>query len=527
MLKFLVYQDGEPATEWALRNAHLIGSDGSTMRGDIRFDQGLILCEKREAGSMALALQYPVDELGEMTLQTCLLPDKDQPYLLSLEIARHRLMMLYTKLEDWGLMELDADHPLSKRADNARQLFIEALCLQREHPLEAEKMARQCLNVALDSSEELALAHSELLLNRRKSTGALPVTPIGCGIASDFQQNAQRQVLADNFDFVQLPLCWKQLAPEEGEYRWQSTDDWTAWTDKKKLTVVGGPLLSFDPTALPDWLYIWEHDYDTVRDLVYEHVERVVSRYHESVDQWLVVSGLHVNRHFSFNFEQLMDLTRMTTLLVRKLAPNSRTMIELRQPFGEYYGNNPRSIPPMMYSDLITQSGIPFDALALRLLMGQAQPGQYTRDLMQVSLLLDQYAVFGKPVHLTIAAPSEPVTEMMIALEAGQQPIDPDSGQWRRPWSPQVQAHWMEAVFQIALARPFVESVAWDQLIDHPQIELPLSGLTSESAQTKPALRRIVNFRRNLLSSADTLHIEADENEATASTQQDEHPQGE
>ena len=54
-----------------------------------------------EADTAALALQYRVGNIGEFTLQTCLLPDRDQPYLLCLELARHRVMTLYAKLEDW------------------------------------------------------------------------------------------------------------------------------------------------------------------------------------------------------------------------------------------------------------------------------------------------------------------------------------------------------------------------------------------------------------------------------------------
>lgn len=512
MLRFQIIEDGEPAPQWKLRNAYLIGSDGSAMRAEIRFEDGAVICDKRETGAAALALQHEVGELGELTIQTCLLPERDAPYLLSVELARHRLMILYSKLEDWGLLELEADHPISKRAATARQLFIEALCVQRDDPAEADRLARQCLSTALDGTEELALAHSELLLNRRKTTHGLPSSPIGCGAAPAYMSERQRTALASNFDYLQLPICWKQLAPEEeGEYGWQTLDDWSDWAIKNKVRLFAGPLLSFEPASLPDWLYIWEHDYDTVRDLIYEHVERVVSRYRSVVTQWNVVSGLHVNKHFTFNFEQLMDLTRMTTMLVKKLAPSSKVIIELTQPFGEYYGSNPRSIPPMMYADLITQSGIPFDGLSLKLLMGQAVSGQFTRDLMQLSLLLDQYGVFGKPLFLTVGAPSEPVTEAMIAVGDDKQPIDPNSGRWRRDWSPQVQAHWLEAAFQIALSRPFVDAVAWTQMIDHPHIELPLSGIIDEQALPKSAFKRAVTFRRNLLAKGTTQHIDPDE----------------
>lgn len=503
MLKFLVFDNGRPADDWPLRNAYLVGADTSAIRAEIGRDRGAIVCEKREAGPAALCLLHPVGDLGEMSLQTCLLPERIEPYILTIELARHRLMTLYSKLEEWAMFDLEPDHPVTKRGNRARELFIQSLCIQQDDQPKAYEIAQEALMVALDASEELALAHARLLLERRISTGALPKAPVGCGVCPEHINDALRLGLSSNFDYVQLPMPWRELAPQEGESKWETTDNWVDWIKQSRTPVIAGPLVSFEPSNLPDWLYIWEHDYDTARDMVYEHVENVVNRYKDRVSVWNVVSGLHVNSHFTFNFEQLMDLTRMTTMLVKKLQPNGKVLIELRQPFGEYYSTNQRSIPPLMYADLIVQSGIQFDAFGIRLLMGQAVAGQYTRDLMQVSQLLDQFSMFSKQVHLTIAAPSEPVTQMMIPASETGEPIDPASGHWRRPWSQQIQGHWLEAVCQIAASKPYVDSVAWQDLADHSKIELPLGGLLSDEFVPKASLRRMIGFRRSLRAGAD------------------------
>ncbi|MEE9212034.1 MAG: endo-1,4-beta-xylanase [Phycisphaeraceae bacterium] len=499
MLKFLVFDDGRSPDSWPLRNPHLLGSDGNAMRADILFADGAVVVDKRESGAAALAIQQPVGDCGELTIQTCLLPDRDEPYLLSVEQARHRLMVLYNKLEDWGMFDLGPDHAVVKRTELALRLFIESLCCQSEDPAKADRLAKDSLVAAIDGSEELALAHAELLLNRRQSTGSLPKHPIGCGVSLDQTHERIRAGLLASFDFLFLPTSWRGLAPEEGEYQWAKMDDWADWAGRTRMNIIAGPIVSFEPHILPDWLYIWEHDYDTVRELIYEHVERVVSRYRSNVTAWNIVSGLHVNSHFSFSFEQLMDLTRMATMLVKKIQPAAKTLIEIQQPFGEYYSTNQRSIPPLMYADLVVQSAMNFEGFSLKLLMGQALPGQYTRDLMQISSMLDQFSVFGKPVYLTIAAPSEMVTQMMIAAPDAGVPVDPNSGYWRKPWSPLVQSHWLEALLQIAMSKPYIEAVAWHELIDHPEIEMPLAGLIGEDLQPKGAFRRLLAFRNNLL----------------------------
>jgi hypothetical protein len=124
---------------------------------------------------------------------------------------------------------------------------------------------------------------------------------------------------------------------------------------------------------------------------------------------------------------------------------------------------------------------------------------------MQISNLIDQFAVFGKPIHLTVGAPSDPVTEMMIATPDADQEVDANCGYWRKPWSPLVQSRWLEAMLHVAASKPFVESVAWVEVIDHENTELPLSGLIDEDLQPKSALRRLVAFRKNLLSEPDTV----------------------
>jgi len=502
MLKFRVFENGKPAERFTLRNPYLIGSDNNAMRASITFDKGVLYCDKRETGVAALALQQPVGEGGEMTVSTCLLPDRDDPYLLSLELARKRVMTLYNKSEDWGMFDISPDHSVGKHTDKAQKYFIEALCQLGVDAVKCDELARKAMSQAIDGSEELAIVHADLLLNRRRSTGSLPRHIIGCGVPLHQNHPALREGIRSHFDFLSLPMPWKTINPEEGEYHWEKIEEWVTWARSQEMPIIAGPVISFEPTNLPDWLFIWEHDYETVRDLIYEHIEKVVSRFKDRISTWNIVSGLHVNNHFTIAFDQLMDLTRMATMVVKKAQPNARVLVELREPFGEYYGSNQRSIPPMMYADLMIQGSIHFDALSVKYLMGQAISGQYTRDLMQISNMLDQFSPLGKPINLVISVPSGPVTQEMIPQPANGQEVDANSGSWREPWSPDLQGKWYEALLHIALSKPFVETITWHEVIDHPEIELPMGGLVTEELSPKPALQRMVNFRRSLATDA-------------------------
>ena len=245
----------------------------------------------------------------------------------------------------------------------------------------------------------MTLFHAEILLKRRKVVGG--ASTFGCMVDLFASSEEYTGRLRDAFDFIRVPLPWKHTEPKERQYQYSQADMWVNWAARNRKAIHAGPLLSFEPAHLPEWLYIWENDYEALRDLAYEHIQRIVQRYEKHVKVWNVVSGIHAHNGFNLNFDQLMELTRMSCLLVKKQAPNSDVVIDLTMPWGEYYARNQRTIPPLLYADMAVQSGIKFDSFGLQIYMGVPIDGFYVRDLMQLSALLDEFVGFGKGLHIT------------------------------------------------------------------------------------------------------------------------------
>ena len=255
-----------------------------------------------------------------------------------------------------------------------------------------------------------------------------------------------------------------------------------------------GPLLSFDEDQVPEWLFIWEHDYETLRDLIYDHVQKMVTRYAQHVRVWNVVSGIHANNLFNLSFEQLMELTRMCCLLVKKLAPKSQVMIELIHPWGEYYARNQRTIPPLLYADMAVQSGIKFDAFGVQLYMGVPIDGMYVRDLLQVSSLFDEFVTLGKAVHVTACQVPSNISADAWDNWGGLEPV-PKAGMWHAPWSQRLQAEWLQAFYRIGISKPYVESICWRDLADYEDHYVPHGGLCRRDLEPKLAFRELRNFK--------------------------------
>jgi hypothetical protein len=241
---------------------------------------------------------------------------------------------------------------------------------------------------------------------------------------------------------------------------------------------------------------LWKNDFETMRILLLTHVQRLLERYGDKVDYWIAIAGLSVN-NFDLEFDQITELTRSTCQIVKKIAPDAQCMLEITMPWGEYYSRNQRSIPPLLYADLVYQNDMKFDAFAVPLYMGVAVDGFFVRDLLQISEMLEEFLPHGKDVHITLCGVPSSIKKDVNDSWHGKKSIM-HAGMWHKPWNEQIQAEWLQALARMALSKPFVKSVCWGDLIDLPGKTLPHGGLLKEDFGPKEAMREMISLRKTL-----------------------------
>ncbi|MCH7813406.1 MAG: endo-1,4-beta-xylanase [Planctomycetes bacterium] len=495
MLRFRVFSDGKPVAKLDLSGAYLVGSDGVAVRAEIEFKKGEIRCQKRGVGPVGLAVVWPVNGAGRLMLETTRLPERERPYVLQVELARNRMMRLLHKVEDWEIDDPECGQSVAQPVTQSRDLLIQAL--QADDDAEAARLADESLAVGIRAAETLSLHHASTELARRRGAADFGKRFFGCGIGLDSQSDEYRRKLLEAFDFAAVPFSWRQIEPAEQKFNWGPLDNWVEWLSNAGIPIKGSNLVSFAEADVPDWLYIWEHDFETIRDLVYEHIRRVLNRYGQYIQTWDVVSGLHGVNCVSFNFEQLMELTRMAAAVTKQLLPGSTAIIELVAPWGEYYARNQRTIPPMLYADMALQSGINFDAFGLRCCFGAGLDGLYVRDLFQISSMIDRFAGRSKTLHVTaVQVPSDTAVDKGDAWKGAQSAAA--GGAWHSPWTEDLQAQWLRGFYEIALSKSFVDSVTWCDLADAGGHYLPHGGLLRRDLTPKPAYQQLANIRKEI-----------------------------
>ncbi len=476
MLRIKVFENGKPATAVDLSSAYLVGPDRVPLRADLKFAGGEIVVDSRPRGAAALSILWPVEGVGRVMLETPRLPERKRPYILSVELARGRLMRISRKREDWGLYDFPEGAECYEQIDAARKRLVEAMTTSDDAT--AARLGDAATAAAVTAGEALSHFHAGVFLQRRQFSKRT----LGCRIDPSQNSDAYVRRLTEAFDFAVVPFCWSAMEPKEGSHKPSNIDPWLKKLHERKMPAWGASLISLDEAHLPDWVHRWARDYEHFRDCVAKHIKYALKTYGPYVQTWEAISGIHAQKAFRFSFEQIMELTRLSTLLIKQMSPRSTAMIGITLPWGEYYAADPRTIPPTLYAEMAVQSGVNFDAFGLDIRFGSSEPGRYVRDLMQVSTLLDHFGTFGKPLHITAAG----------VPSGGGNVAD---GQWRGGWSDETQAEWVRQFYRIALSKQFVESVSYQRLADGMSLE----GLVNVDCEPKPAYQEILSFRKDVL----------------------------
>jgi len=490
-VKFQIFRDGKIVDKFTLCGAYLFGGDGiGIRRAQITFKNGFVECKKPNLETAGLALLWPVEGFGKVLLPTTCLPEREQPYNLNVEIARAKLMQIVNKREDW--LFLNNIEVLADLLKEAQDLFIQAI-QNISMPSKAAQLADESLKKAIVSSEKLAIKQAESLFNTRASNHGLGRGCFGCKIDPlKIDNPAYIERIMELFGSVTIPINWAQTEPHKGEFDFSQIDTCVDLLSRKKLTLSAGPLLYFSKECLPKWLVRSGAGFEKIRETAYHFVSEVVARYSSAIRAWYVISGLNACNHFGFGFEQILEMTRAANMAVKQASDRALKIIEVSNPWGEYYMTIPNSIPPLVYMDMVVQSGIHFDAFGLQIRFGKNQSGMHVRDMMQISAILDYFGPIAKPLYMTnIEVPSQDGEDLQDGNVAGI---------WHGQWNESRQGQWIEQFYKIALSKQYVNTVTYSNIVDSADNVIDQSGLLTERLEPKESFRTLKKLHDSIFS---------------------------
>jgi len=272
----------------------------------------------------------------------------------------------------------------------------------------------------------------------------------------------------------------------EGSFDWSACDRQIDWCREQGLRICLGPLLQPDARGLPDWVYLWDDDFDSLLSAAGEFVEAAVKRYRGKVDLWHCAARVNTSQVLRFSEEEKLRMVAWIVSRVKQLDPDRPPMVGIDQPWGEYQGRRAVDLSPIHFADALLRARLDLKAIFLEMNLGCFAGGTLPRSEVEVNRFLDYWGLLGLPLVVGLSFPSADGTD-----PKARQKIDFSAGSW----SLAAQQSWAARFVPLILAKPGIQAVVWNQFEDGQPHEFPHGGLLTPQGQAKPALRTLAALR--------------------------------
>lgn len=441
---------------------------------------------RQQDESGLLTVPWEVNGAGQLMFLSATLMEREQPYRLAIEIARGKLNQVRVQACEWHLGGVETPRCIYEEIQHATHHFGRAIhAAQPGGDLGAQK----ALLEGCQAADRLVENYIQQSFSLRHERHAKLNTLLGSRINGMPPENVLPK-LTQACNTVWLPFRWSVIEPEEKSYNWDQMDALVAWASNLGLQIIGGPLLDFYGADWPDWLWQEQRSLSNVGGFFCEYVETVINRYRSTINTWYVSSSSNLSPGLSIGDEELLWLTLRAAEAARQVNPAFQIIVGIAQPWGEYLTEEERTHSPFAFADTLVRTGLKLAALDLELVMGVTPRGSYCRDLLDMSRILDLYALLGAPLQLTLGYPSTTEADGQADFR-----LNVGGGRWRQGATPAMQAEWARAISRLAVCKPYVRSLCWSHLNDARPHEFPNCGLVDGNDVPKPALDELAKIR--------------------------------
>lgn len=473
----------------AVEQAYLTGMEAVPFpsRNFWHGEQIVIEREVRESGNLHILWHLPGQ--SPLVLSTASLMERQRPYLLPVELARGTLNRLRQQQAVWqsmGLMSPPEYKPLEKQALRA---FAQAATHQA-NPLEAAEQAEQALTYTLAALEVLSGAYVQQVLALRHEQSPALATLLGAALPNQELSDQGTRMFLSAFNAAVVPFPWRSMEPAESEFDWSLPDRQFQWLRGKPLKVVAGPLLRLDTSSLPDWIYLWEDDFEALQGYIHEYLSAVVNRYKGQVHVWHCASGLNLPHGLSLSEEQKLRLAVLAIDTVRRADPRTPVVMSFDQPWGEYLQQEEMDLPPYHFADALVRADLGLSGVGLEINLDYWPGGSLPRDVLELSRLIDRWSVLGVPLLVQVCAPSATSPDTLALNKASV--VSPER-------TAKCQATWLAPRLEMLLAKQCVHGVLWSQFADSDPHRWPHGGLLDAGGAVKPLVPMLTELRQRHL----------------------------
>jgi hypothetical protein len=448
----------EGLAEVAAKCAYMVGNDGTPWETWVSCSDGRLTVTRDARESGRLIMPWAVPGIGSVALSTATLIPRDSPYQLVLELCRGTLARIHSQCTT-GLL----DEPAVKAALRAAQGHFIRASLQQHDVDQCACEAETSLAICLDLISQ-CLGH--------KTRAAAAASPAFSSRLTGFQVRGGAELAQvdrltpwpGNAVFYQS--SWRQAEPNPGQWDWQDWQRGLARVRAARRRVVCGPLFRLEREDLPDWLYLWDDDFDTLQGYLCNYVRIAVEQLQRHVNVWYVTAGTNVDAELHLGEEQRLRLTLSAVESLRHADAQTPAIVGIKQPWGEYLGRSSADLSPLQFADILVRSDLGVSGFALEMQLDSDAGRTLPRDLLELNRLVDLWSQFGLPLVVVVSLPMLAADQQVTAL-----PL-------RR----------LQELVTLLQYKPAVQGIIWGELLDRS--DWP-AGLLQAGGKPKSLWRRV------------------------------------
>jgi hypothetical protein len=476
-------------------SAYISGIEGVPWAGRVSMREDGFALQRSIEESGRLSIVWPNREYGASVLSTASLRCQNEAYWLPVELARGTLHRIRQRAFEWQRMGLKIPEAYGQLIEAAVRQFIDAILANGHSPEEACHHAQASIESTLAASRPLCRAFVSQIIQFRLQQDKQLSTLLGIRLGSGAHWKADATMARKAMNTAIVHPAWHLVEADASRIDYEFFDEQIAWAKEENLRVASGPLVSLQPHAIQNWMYMLGN-FDSLYQAACQYVQKTVERFRGRIQIWNVAAGLNCPNDLSLTDEQVLQLAVGIIQAARRADPKTPVTITIDMPWAEYLGQRENSISPIHFADALLRSDLGVSGIALDMNLNYWPSGSLPRDLIDVSDLIDQWSILGIPLVIGLSAPSnlqaDPLTTAKSSIVS----------HWRQPENlngtydkSAADATYILEVIQMLLAKQNVHGIFWNQLSDRDPHPYPNSGLIDSQGQVRPILDGIVQLR--------------------------------
>ncbi|GIW93803.1 MAG: hypothetical protein KatS3mg110_1844 [Pirellulaceae bacterium] len=476
----------------ALETVYMAGMDDVPWLCHVALVDRCLSVVRPNSDSGSLRIAWPTSR-GCYLLRTASLPEREEPYRLDIELARGTVSRIREFLAQAHWAGCSIPDAVTDTVRRAESHFLDAVVMSRSSERDSWLSAQQAIEASLSIAEPLVQSVVDIALAaRRQHARQLPTLLVGRLEELPINTEQESQFL-ETFNVAAVPAVWKRLQTETGQWQWSVLDQRLHWCHQRGLRVGVGPLLSPNRDLLPDWLFLWQEDFDQLRQTIVEYLEQLVRHCRGRVHYWHVASAMNLPGDLQLGEEDRVRLLVAAIDAVRRADGQTPMIVTFDQPWAQYLAHSPGELSPLYFAEMLVRGDLGLAGIGLELQLGCWPGSGPPCDLLELARLLDQWSALNFPLLVVLTVPGG---------------SGPDPNCWQSEvqtvWgnfkpSADSQRHWLEQLVPLLLAQPSVHGILFNQCRDSQPHRIPHGGLWDLDDQPKPALDVLRKLRAEWL----------------------------